>query len=205
MSDAVRAVVDTNVFVSALLKKGSPPAEVVQSIALGELTPLYDARIWVEYKEVFSRPKLKVAPEEAKALLDLIQRTGVAVADARFEVRLVDPKDQPFADVAFTGKADLLITGNTKHFPADSVLRVASPRDWVRIKASRALLQQLGENEGLALTAAAPAAIELKCRQCGDARNVEVLGLPIVAQARQAPWACSECGGEVWLTVSSSQ
>lgn len=32
--------------------------------------------------------------------------------EAHFDGQLPDPDDQPFADVAFTGDADVLITGN---------------------------------------------------------------------------------------------
>jgi hypothetical protein len=33
--------------------------------------------------------------------------------------------------VAFTGNADLLITGNAKDFPTGDLIRVVTPRQWV--------------------------------------------------------------------------
>jgi putative PIN family toxin of toxin-antitoxin system len=112
----VRVVIDTNVLVSGLIKQGTPPAEVVADVLAGELVPLYDQRTIDEYREVLSRPRLKIPTEKADALLELIIADGLEVHDARFAGQLPDPDDQPFADVAFTGKADLLITGNTKDF-----------------------------------------------------------------------------------------
>ena len=43
--------------------------------------------------------------------------------------QLPDPDDQAFADVASTGKADVLITGNGAHFPVGRALRIVTPRE----------------------------------------------------------------------------
>jgi putative PIN family toxin of toxin-antitoxin system len=130
----VKVVIDTNVLVSGLLKRGTPPAEVLQDLLDGELVALYDERIIEEYREVLARPRLKIPPEQASAILDFIVAEGLAVANAKFEEPLPDPDDQPFADVAFTGSAEVLITGNAKHFPVAGPFRVVTPREWLDLK-----------------------------------------------------------------------
>ena len=58
----VYAVIDTNVFVAALLTKNSDSAtvKIYEAIANGLITPLYHKDILDEYSEVLSRPKLMI-------------------------------------------------------------------------------------------------------------------------------------------------
>lgn len=85
-------------------------------------------------------PGSKISSEEADAVLEFIVAGGLEVLEARFTGQLPDPDDQPFADVAFAGEADLLITGNTKHFPVGGSIRVVTPREWLDLKESMRLL-----------------------------------------------------------------
>jgi len=78
----VRAVVDTNVLVSGLIKQGTPPAEVVTDVLAGLLVPLYDQWIIDEYQEVLARPKLKIPTEKVDAFLEFIVVDGIEVHDA---------------------------------------------------------------------------------------------------------------------------
>ena len=76
----VRAVIDTNVLVSGLMKKGTPPAEVLSDVVAGVLVPLYDERVMIEYREVLARPKFKKVPvDKAEAFLELIAVDGERV------------------------------------------------------------------------------------------------------------------------------
>jgi len=45
---------------------------------------------------------------------------------------LPDESDRPFLDVAVTGAADALITGNTKHFPMAGEVPVLTPRAFLQ-------------------------------------------------------------------------
>lgn len=135
----MRAVIDTNVLVSGLLKKRTAPAQVIADIVAGLLVPLYDQRIIIEYREVLARPKFKIAPAQVDAILEVIVADGVEVLDARFDQQLPDPDDQAFADVAFSGRAGVLITGNAKHFPIGTAIRGASPREWLELREEKTL------------------------------------------------------------------
>lgn len=203
----MKAVIDTNVLVSGLLKQGTPPAEVVADVLSGVLVVLHDQRILDEYRDVLARPKLGIEPAKAEAVLEFIEAEGIGVQDAHFAGQLPDPDDQPFADVASTGEADVLITGNTKHFPVGRAIRVMTPREWLDVKNSMRLLRELGEDETTALEANEPYSVAIACKRCGTIRTEEILGLAPLAQPRRAPFPCSElnpgqpddrCGGEVW-------
>ena len=51
----MRAVVDANVLVSAMLSPHGPPAQVVGLALQGVVVPLYDGRILAEYRDVLGR------------------------------------------------------------------------------------------------------------------------------------------------------
>ena len=126
----MRVVADTNVLVSGLLSPFQPPGRIVQMISSGALQLLYDARILSEYEVVLARPKFSFDLIAVKALLDQIQGRGLPVACTPFHGLLKDETDRPFIEVAIAGSADLLITGNEKHYPRllDRKIQVVSPR-----------------------------------------------------------------------------
>ena len=51
------AVIDTNVIVSAMLKKDSMPAQVLKEVLVGNINMLVNEEILDEYLEVLSRKK----------------------------------------------------------------------------------------------------------------------------------------------------
>ena len=203
----MRVVVDTNVLVSALLRPGSVPAQVLDSILAGELTVLHDARILEEYGDVLNRPKFGFDSEDVAAVLLFLETAGEPVPDAHFQGRLSDEGDQPFADVAFTGGADALITGNVKHFQVGRSIRVVTPAEWLQIRQSMKLLAELGLNESAALEPNEASAYATACKRCGHVRVDQIQGLTPDSQPRLLPFGCRQaaesgagevCGGEVW-------
>jgi len=68
----LKVVIDTNVLVSGLLKRGTPPAEVIADLLEGDLRVLYDGRIIDEYGEVLARPKFKIPQDRVRDLLDFV-------------------------------------------------------------------------------------------------------------------------------------
>jgi len=110
-------VVDTNVLVSGLLTPWGIPGEINRMVLTGQLTPCHDGRILAEYYSVMRRAQLKIDPSEADVLLTQIIENGIPVAGETLKMRLPDPEDEPFLAVALAGKAEVLITGNLKHYP----------------------------------------------------------------------------------------
>jgi putative PIN family toxin of toxin-antitoxin system len=204
----LKVVIDTNVLVSGLLKRGTPPAEVIADLLEGDLRVLYDGRIIDEYGEVLARPKFKIPQDRVRDLLDFVVGDGIEVIDAQFPGRLPHVKDQPFADVGYAGGADLLITGNSKHFTVGRALRVVSPREWSDIKKRMEILRSLGDDERLALAPPdEPYPVAVACKRCGTITISEIQGLEPRAEPQRAPFACRApdpgraegvCGGEVW-------
>lgn len=120
----MRVVLDTNVLVSGLISSSGPPAMVLRLVMAGKIDLLVDARILSEYTDVLSRPKLGFDTQQTGLLLDFFEHTAETVSAAPLIIRLHDKGDEPFAEVAVSGKAQCLITGNVKHFPRNAMSRV---------------------------------------------------------------------------------
>ncbi len=112
----IYAVIDTNVFVAALLTKSNDSAtvKVYDAIADGLITPLYHKDILEEYGEVLSRPKFKFSKERINAVLDMIVKYGVEVFPKPTGEILIDMDDLIFYEVAMEKRDDDRDTGQTR-------------------------------------------------------------------------------------------
>lgn len=131
----MKIVLDTNILVSGLLQPFGPSGQIVRLVAVGELVLCHDSRILAEYREVLLRKKFSFDPERIEILLDEIRAGGIPVAAHPLAIRLPDPDDEPFLEVALAGGAQCLVTGNTKHYPADARhgVEVISPRSFIEL------------------------------------------------------------------------
>jgi putative PIN family toxin of toxin-antitoxin system len=138
----MRAVVDANVLVSAMLSPYGPPAQVVRLALQGDVVPLHDGRILAEYHDVLRRPAFDFDPLDVQAVLDGIERTGETVIAKPLAVTLPDPDDLPYLEVAVAALADALVTGNVRHY------RPTSGTHWMRILSPREMLDLLALESG---------------------------------------------------------
>lgn len=129
----IRVVLDTNVVVSALISPFGNEALVVHAIQTGRIVPCYSRAIAEEYSGVLKRPKFDFAPEVIEGLMNLLSSTGELVNPRRRRRLSPDPNDDDFIACAMAAKADFLITGNKRHFPAHSYgsARVVTARELI--------------------------------------------------------------------------
>jgi predicted nucleic acid-binding protein len=100
----------------------------------GMLTPLYDERMVAEYTEVLRREKFGLSLDVVNALIDNLRLHGIVVHAEPLDLQLPDPSDLPFLEVAATGNADYLVTGNGKHYKpvrGSHTIAVISPADFL--------------------------------------------------------------------------
>lgn len=121
-------VIDCNVFVSAAL--GSTTCALVLEKAFTIHQVFYSNETLSELIAVFERPQFKKATKKAHAIISTIELLGIRVKADKHRVALPDPDDVIYLQVAIAAGANLLITGNQKHFPQGSCgdVRVLSPR-----------------------------------------------------------------------------
>ncbi|OGW93621.1 MAG: putative toxin-antitoxin system toxin component, PIN family [Omnitrophica bacterium RIFCSPLOWO2_01_FULL_45_24] len=129
----MRVVIDTNVLVSGLLSPYGAGGEIVRMAVAGSLDLLYDARIVSEYEEVLSRPKFSFDKAHIDNLIEFITHFGIPVSATPLSIHLSDMDDEPFLEVAISGKAECLITGNAAHYPMrpKRKVRVLAPRQFL--------------------------------------------------------------------------
>lgn len=115
------AVIDTNVFISALLSKNSDSAtvKVLRAIIHGRIVPLYHNEILVEYDEVLHRGKFHFKEKSIQMVLTAVKEFGVEVFPQPTGEIFVDMDDLIFYEVAMEKRDDdaYLVTGNQKHYP----------------------------------------------------------------------------------------
>jgi len=125
-------VLDTNVVVSALLRRAGPPGKILDLVLARHVTLALDHRVFIEYREVLHRPEFNFPPDLLRDLLDFVWRYSIRVDPAPLAIRSPDPDDAKFIEVAVASKVSVLVTGNLKHFPLDQRhgVRVMTPREW---------------------------------------------------------------------------
>ena len=129
----IYAVIDTNVIVSALLTHnlGVATAKVLDSIAKGDITCVYNEDILMEYREVLHRPKFKFPERKIDSLLTFITQKGIHSDRVPFDGTMPDEKDRPFYEVSLSVEDSFLVTGNLKHFPVTP--KVVAPSQIIAI------------------------------------------------------------------------
>lgn len=139
---ALRAVVDTNVWVSGLIIPGGAPGAVLELVRTGRIEVVASWALVEELLDVLKRPKLRryrIAPADADDLLALLTPLLPSM-DVRVPVR--DPDDAPVVAAALSGRADAIITGDAD-FTADTELIRWLERHGVETLTPRAALDRL--------------------------------------------------------------
>ena len=118
----IYAVIDTNVFVSAMLSRNNSAATVmlVDKMFKGEFVPVYSADTMKEYTEVLHRDKFHFNSHRLSILLEMILQYGLMLEPSPTGEILPDVKDIPFYEVVMEERKSedaYLVTGNQKHFP----------------------------------------------------------------------------------------
>ncbi len=131
----MRIVLDTNVLVSALLKTHSQAARILRLILQGEMELVANNRILSEYEEVLARPKFNLPAREVKTVMEILRLRCLLAPEASINLDLPDKDDAPFVEAALSGRADCLVTGNKKHYPAKCCrgIKILSPREFLSL------------------------------------------------------------------------
>ncbi|MFH1877791.1 MAG: putative toxin-antitoxin system toxin component, PIN family [Candidatus Omnitrophota bacterium] len=107
-----KVVIDTNVFVSAVLQKGSS-TKVLDKWKEDKFVLLISPGIFDEYFEVIARPRFNQSEADIRELVELLTEKAVAV-EPRISLNVVkgDPDDNKFLECAISGEADFVVSGD---------------------------------------------------------------------------------------------
>jgi putative PIN family toxin of toxin-antitoxin system len=110
----LRAVVDTNVWVSAVLNPAGPPAAVLNAFADGKFELVASEPLLVELRRVLSRPRLvrryQINPSDVDELVALLSMRAEIVVPPGILQLCRDPDDDIVIETAVVGRAGYVVT-----------------------------------------------------------------------------------------------
>jgi uncharacterized protein len=112
----VRAVIDTGVLVSALIRRQGTTGEVLRTLRDGLFTAIYNTDILMEIIDVLGRPafsrKYHIEHEDLLVLINLNRLRGDLIIPTRKVEVCRDPRDDKFLESALAGNADCIVSGD---------------------------------------------------------------------------------------------
>ncbi len=134
----IRAILDTNVVLSALRSRNGASFEIMKRLELGEFTLLLSNTVLAEYEEILKRELVPLGFSHVwieQFLDELCLEAQSFKPSASWKPALPDPDDEPLAQLAMESKIDYLVTHNVRHFPADRLpaVRVVDPKTFLDI------------------------------------------------------------------------
>ena len=110
----MRVVLDTNILVSALITKGTPPDQLYQAWLRNEIELVTSDVQIDEVTDILARPRLRryVDPDEAAQMVGAIHLRATVLTGVPVTRRSPDPKDDPLLAVAVAGDVGLVVSGD---------------------------------------------------------------------------------------------
>lgn len=135
----VRVVIDTSVFVGAILgHAGGASREVLRRCLLRELIPAMGTALFLEYEDVVSRPstvkQASLSEVEIGELLDALASVCAwTTVYYRWRPNLVDEADHHLLELAIATGAEVIVTKNLRHLRSGELrfpqIRILRPDD----------------------------------------------------------------------------
>ncbi|MDO8847555.1 MAG: putative toxin-antitoxin system toxin component, PIN family [Coriobacteriia bacterium] len=111
----IRAVLDTNVLVAALLSRTGAPARLMRDLEDGLFDAIVCARLLAELRGVLQRPKIARHIDDATAqeFVAWLERIAVVVPDPEAVARISpDPDDDYLIALTRIGRAQAIVSGD---------------------------------------------------------------------------------------------
>ena len=146
----MRVVVDTNVWVSAVLNPAGPPAKVPAALSHGTFTLVTSEPLLAELAEVLARPRFAqrygVTGSDISSLLGLL-RERAEVIPVTGTVRLCrDPDDDVVIETARNGAADTMVSRDDDLKRDWELVRLLAA-EGIEVLSVRQFLDRLAEQE----------------------------------------------------------
>ncbi len=114
----MKAVLDCNVFISALIRPGGPPARILAALLRDEFEAVLSPAIVAEYRRAADYPKVRsriaLSVKELSELLEdvLVLAFWVEPVAAREPLVAADPSDDAYLLAAAESHADYVVSGD---------------------------------------------------------------------------------------------
>lgn len=133
----LRAVVDTNIVIRALIKPRGTVGPILVRLAAGDYVVLYSEPVLDELLAKLALPRIRgkysLDDDVVEATVALLALRGELVSPTRHIKVCRDPRDDMFIEAALAGNAQYLVTGDDdllvlKQF---ETVRIVSPRTFL--------------------------------------------------------------------------
>ncbi len=139
----IRAVLDTNVFISALFNPKRPPAQLLELTLQGKIKLIISPQIIGEIERVLTYPKVKKLLKKKKTTPGeveegIVKALKVAVlTPGNLAIKAIpdDPADDMFLACALEGQADFIVSGDHHLLELSTFqgIKIVSPAEFLKI------------------------------------------------------------------------
>lgn len=112
----MRIVLDTNILVSALITRGTPPDRLYRAWLRNEVELVTSTAQIEEVADVLARPRMRkyADPDEAAQMVAAIHQRATVLDEVPVQSWSPDPKDDAILAAAVAGGVDLVVSGDKK-------------------------------------------------------------------------------------------
>ena len=139
----MRVVLDTNILVRALIMPQGSVGPVILHLREGHYTLFYAWSLLEELVDVLNRPRIRVkynlSEQDIHTVVSLILLRGEEVKNPEPIRACRDPKDNKFLEVAVSGEADVIVSGDEDLLVLNPFRRIPilPPADFLKMLGSR--------------------------------------------------------------------
>ena len=132
----MRAVLDPNVLISALLSRGGRPAEILRAWLDGAFELVISPALLTELERALGYPKIerRITSEDGHAFVELLRRSATLVDDppaGSAPVSSPDPGDDYLLELAVHTRA-VLVSGDKDLLGLDAALPIYAPAAFIQ-------------------------------------------------------------------------
>lgn len=134
----MRVVIDCNVLISAGIAKDGTCGKVLDEVI--RFHEWYFSRPTLqEFLSVIKYPHLKRYQRKMKAVEKAYRKAAIEVEPDLTPIDLPDPDDAVYLQTAVSAHADVVITGNKKHFPPNEYhgISILSPNEFLDLSRTK--------------------------------------------------------------------
>ena len=133
----MRIVLDTNILVSALIKKEGPPGRLLEAVRNGRFTLVTSDYQIGELRRVLLRRKFRprISLADVEEIFKFLKATAVFATDLPNIDVSPHPKDNPILATGVAGRVDMIVSGDKRHMLALGHIEeipIVSPHEAVR-------------------------------------------------------------------------
>lgn len=130
----MRVVIDTNVFVSAVL--GSTLQEIFDLWLVGSFELIVSNEIVQEYLGVLRRPKFHLTTDIIDPIMaQIFQRAEFVTSETSIDIIKADPSDNKFLEAAIAGQAVYIVSGDSHLLELESFqgVKILTAREFLSL------------------------------------------------------------------------